>query len=675
MTLPNTSRGPPKTTAIARLRRAMAQGTCLIYFMQVDTSEEGSMIKPEQDQSMATVPSVVAGSLTTSVAGTTSPLEFTGETPGIDRVRPGMCGTREDDVHEVNDAAAVHPSTKAPCGEGHARAAGDEGGTLSSSYSSSDNGKHSRIHPTDVAGMSVPPRNRQVDGEPSDEPSACPEAGRDEALPQTESQQPTPPKAPTNGKRHKNHTKDVPKGRVWFDRWGLHAKDIWNIAELVHARRLASEPRPVAKLMDLITPDVLRLAFCLSHEESSSSDDKATREEMWSDPEPWLSVLMHDIQNKTYHPSPIRRQLIPKGDGTFRPLGLPALRDKVLQTALLLVLDPLLDPIFLDNSVGFRLLRKPQSAIHRVRKALESFHSAWVLDLDLKSYFDTIPWAPLMEMLENHVADPELLCLIQKILMAPIKTEHGRLEYPTKGTPQGGVLSPLLANLDLHHTLDMWLTTTLRKQTRGKLEFARFADDIVIIGDCAEDELLVYKNVTERMEVHGLTINKDKTQLVNMTRPDREPWLLGQTFPFLGFQFLWQEDHDRGWRLANVISDGSIKKSMMRTKRWLDQHMPEEVTESLPRDIVVPLQHRMAGFYGYYLHPHPDDVWALQKHNSQALQLILDTWGPAGLTPDEEADIRYVMDPVNRHKIYCMFRHYAKDGQGQPRRAEAFRPH
>lgn len=465
---------------------------------------------------------------------------------------------------------------------------------------------------------------------------------------------------------------DVPMGRSLLSKWNLRMDDVRHIAGMVQDRAKASQPRPVPKLMDLLTLEHLCLALCLIKEESSSADSAHTREEMWNDPEPWLASLHQELQEKTYQPSPIRRSEIPKGDGTMRPLGQPSLRDKVVQMALLLILDPLLDPHFIDNSVGFRLMKQPQQAIHRIRKALEGFPKGWVLDLDLKSYFDTIPWAPLLQMLKQYVGDPDLLRLIQLILMTPVRTKEGKLEYPTKGSPQGGVLSPLLANLYLHHILDTWLTTHIRKQIRGCMEFARFADDIVITVSHEEDAKLIHQKVMEQMEAHGLTINKDKTKLVNMTRPGRDAGCQDHSFPFLGFQFSWQPHQDRGWRLANVISESSIKKSLMRIQRWLEHHSLEPMTDDFCEYPARALGRRMAGFYGYYPHPHPDDVWALQKHNSQALQMILESWGPQGLSPEDEADVRYVMDPAHRVQVFQRYRHRPKRHESQPRRAEAF---
>jgi group II intron reverse transcriptase/maturase len=482
------------------------------------------------------------------------------------------------------------------------------------------------------------------------------------------------PKASPRGVRHHyNRRKKVPKGRTLLAHWGLHMVAIQNTSDTVQDRWRAAQPRPVGKLIDLFTQDLLRLALCLVNEESASADSRHTREAMWADPEPWLAVLLQELQDKTYRPSPIRRDEIPKGDGTFRPLGLPALRDKVVQMALLLILDPILDPQFVNNSVGFRLMRKPQEAIHRVRKALESFPTAWVIDLDLKDYFGTIPWAPLMEMLKRYVSDPDILHLIQQILMTPVKLASGKLEYPTQGTPQGGVLSPLFGNLYLHHILDMWLTSTIQKQIHGCLEFARFADDIVIIVTQADEAQSIHRMVMERMEAFGLACNAQKTKLVNMTRPSKAVGPQEQTFPFLGFQFSWQPDQARGWRLANVISDTSTRKSMMRLQQWLDHHSLEGMTEAFCEYPALALGRRMAGFYGYYLHPHPDDAWAIQKHNTQALELILNTWGPEGLSREDEADVRYIMDPDNRTKVFKRYRHLPAVQESQPRRAEAFK--
>lgn len=427
--------------------------------------------------------------------------------------------------------------------------------------------------------------------------------------------------------------------------------DAWTWVVLELANRVVShfDAHRATRTQDFfqfINEEVLWLATFLLHRKRASADTRREKMTYWQDPAKVARNLNHDIRAGIYRPHPIRTELIPKGDGTMRKLGLPALRDKLLQMAVLLVLDPVIDRFFLDQSVGFRLGRRPQEAIIRVRSAIERWKTAWVIDVDIRDYFGSIPHERLMAMI-LALTDQKTAALIGRILKSPTVESDGSRAHPTQGTPQGGVLSPLLANLYLHHALDLWLISVQNK-FKGEIEFARFADDIIVVCEREEDAQHLWPLVQTRLSSFGLEVNTMKSGLADMTRPDKPTYREGgqESFKFLGFQFKWVPDANRAWRLQNAMSDQSIAKSQLRFQRWLESHGPDN--SIAPIDA---LGRRMAGFYSYYLHPLDEDTLSLARHNSEMEDLILTRWLPLGLAEGEAEMIRDLLAIESRKEV------------------------
>src|SRR5207247_2153102 len=238
--------------------------------------------------------------------------------------------------------------------------------------------------------------------------------------------------------------------------------------------------------------------------------------------EAFLLELGSELAQKRYGTGAVRRVYIPKGNGKLRPLGIPNLRDRVVQTAVVLILEPIYEQDFLDCSYGFRPGRSAHTAVQALWRQVMDLGGCWVLEVDIRKFFDTLDRAHLRALLRQRVRDGVLLRLIDKWLKAGV-LEDGELTYPEAGTPQGGVISPLLANVYLHDVLDVWFEEVVKPCLKGRAFLVRYADDLVMGFACEEDARRVLAVLPKRFGKYGLTIHPDKTRLVPLLRPPSRP--------------------------------------------------------------------------------------------------------------------------------------------------------
>jgi RNA-directed DNA polymerase len=280
----------------------------------------------------------------------------------------------------------------------------------------------------------------------------------------------------------------------------------------------------------LFREDVLQLAWLRVEQNGGAPGiDNVTFTQIKSSNEGvlgFLEELRESLRNKTYHASPVKRVYIPKSNGKLRPLGIPTIRDRVAQMALLLMIEPIFEEDFLECSFGFRPEKSAHQALDQVVQAIEE-GKVQVYDADIQSYFDTIPHDKLLKALEHRIADRHVLALIRQWLRAPVHEAGQPMKRTELGTPQGGVISPLLANLFLHW-FDKVFHSNTGPATWAKAKLVRYADDFVILARYLTSRIQQY--VEMKIEAWmGLQLNREKTKVIDLNR--------GESFTFLGYTF------------------------------------------------------------------------------------------------------------------------------------------
>jgi RNA-directed DNA polymerase len=308
--------------------------------------------------------------------------------------------------------------------------------------------------------------------------------------------------------------------------------------------------------------------------------------------ERYLAELQASLVDGKYRPDPVKRVDIPKGDGKTRPLGIPTVKDRIVQTALKMVIEPIFEVQFLAGSYGFRPGRGCKDALREVDRLLKEGYTH-VVDADLKGYFDTIPHDRLMALVEGSISDSRVLALIDGFLRQEIMSEMARWQ-PTTGTPQGAVLSPLLANLYLH-PLDLLME-------QGGYRMVRYADDFVILCATEAEATAALRRITAWVNANGLTLHPDKTRVGNCLQP-------GQGFDFLGYRF------EAGCRFVR-------DKSLLAFKDKVRAKTGRSRGDSLGR-IVADLNPLLRGWFGYFKHARPRLFRVLDGFIRRRLRAIL----------------------------------------------------
>lgn len=313
-----------------------------------------------------------------------------------------------------------------------------------------------------------------------------------------------------------------------------------------------------------------------------------------------LSRLLHQAKSGSYVAPPVKRVHIPKGDGKeTRGIGMPTIEDKVLQRAIAMLLEPIYEQDFKYFSYGFRPGRSAHEALACIWSQTMNQKTRWILEVDIRKYFDTLKKECLRKFLDRRVRDGVIRRLIGKWLAAGV-WEKGALSYPEDGTPQGGVISPLLSNVYLHEVLDCWYEEEVKPRMKGHTFLVRFADDFILGFESKEDAEKVYRVLFKRFEKYGLSLHPTKTRLVPFGCPKEttdgskenpKP----ETFDFLGFTHYWGKSRRGGW----VVRRKTMRKRLTRSFKAISQWSRENRHEPL-RQQVEQLGRKLKGHFGYY---------------------------------------------------------------------------
>lgn len=358
----------------------------------------------------------------------------------------------------------------------------------------------------------------------------------------------------------------------------------------------------LAYLMDI---DWLMEAYRRTRKDGAVGVDGVTAEDYEQDLEANLQSLLNRAKSGTYKAPPVRRVHIPKGNSTTetRPLGIPTLEDKVLQRAVVMLLDPLYEQDFLDCSYGFRRGRSAHDALKAFREPMMNNRprGGWVLEVDIRKFFDNLDHHHLRQFLRVRVRDGVLLRLIDKWLKAGIM-EDGSISYPESGSPQGGVISPLISNVFLHYVLDLWFEQEVKPRLRRQAFLVRYADDFVTGFRDEHDAQRVMAVIPKRLGKFGLTVHPTKTKLVRFRQPsskskDRDgPDDRPGTIDLLGFTHYWALSFkSQYWVIKLKTAHDRFSRSVRRIDHWCRDNRHLSLAEQQHK-----LNQKLRGHYAYF---------------------------------------------------------------------------
>jgi group II intron reverse transcriptase/maturase len=340
--------------------------------------------------------------------------------------------------------------------------------------------------------------------------------------------------------------------------------------------------RAFLSLAHHIDVEFLGEAFRRTRKDGARGVDGRTGKEYREDLEGNLRSLLDRFKSGRYKAPPVRRTYVPKGDGRKqRRIGIPTFEDKVLQRAVTMVLEAVYEQDFLPCSYGYRPGRSAHGALEDLWQGLTEMGGGWVLELDIEAFFDNLDHSRLRRVLDQRVSDGVLRRTIDKWLAAGV-LEGEELSYPDAGTPQGGVASPLLANVYLHDALDVWFAKHVRPRLQGRGFMIRFADDAVMVFSEEKDARRMMEVLPERLRQYGLTLHPTKTRLVFFRPPlraggDRSSRDEPRGFDFLGFTHHWGRSRRGSWVVRRKTASSRFRRALKRASRWFQRVRHEPV--------------------------------------------------------------------------------------------------
>jgi RNA-directed DNA polymerase len=362
-----------------------------------------------------------------------------------------------------------------------------------------------------------------------------------------------------------------------------------------------SQPRiKFTSLVHLINEDSLKQCHHELPNNKATGINGTTKEQYEKNLDENIKELLSSLKRKSYRPVPVRRLYIPKvGTNKKRPLGIPEHEDKVVQKAIAKILNAIYENDFLDCSLGFRPNRNCHDALKILNHYIESKNIKYVVDADIMGFFDNVDHQWMMKFLSHRINDPNLLRILRSFLKGGYM-EEGKNYKTDSGTPQGGVISPILANIYLHYVLDLWFERKVRKECRGIAYIVRYADDFVCCFQHKDEAEKFYSELKDRLKEFNLEIAEDKTKIIpfgKFVEESSEKNGTGKpsTFDFLGFTHYCSKSQNGRFRVKRKTSRKKIKAKLSQSKDWLKSNRHENIHVIMDR-----FCRSLRGYYNYY---------------------------------------------------------------------------
>lgn len=344
-------------------------------------------------------------------------------------------------------------------------------------------------------------------------------------------------------------------------------------------------------LYSFLNRHTLIRAYHSLNKDAAPGVDKITYEEYGENLESNVIDLERRLKEKLYHAKVIRRKDIPKDNGKTRPIGILVLEDKLVQWVVREILQALFEPLFYKHSYGYRPNRSARQAVEQLWQELMGKYR-FVVEVDIKNFFDTIDHDLMVKMLEKRVDDKSLISLIKQWMRAGVLHDDGWIENPEQGTPQGGVISPILANIYLHYVLDQWFQTEVRLHSESDITLVRYADDYVAAFRFERDADQFYRWLPGRFAKFGLTLSEEKTKKIQFNRFEKEK---SEPFNFLGFTFFWDVSR-KGNDVVKVHTSGKkINRTLRELKQWIKDNRSKPISW-----IMAHLKMKLQGHKNYF---------------------------------------------------------------------------
>ena len=387
------------------------------------------------------------------------------------------------------------------------------------------------------------------------------------------------------------------------------------------AEKARKEPQfKFTSLYHLMNEEHLRECFKRLRKDAAAGIDKMTKEKYAENLDSNLSNLTERLHRMAYRPQPVRRKYIPKpGSDKQRPLGIPCFEDKLVQAGLVRILEAVYEQDFIGDSYGFRPKRSCHQALRALSESVENGPVNHIIEADIKGFFDNVKQDWLMKFLEHRIGDKRILRMVKRFLKAGV-SEDGSITVSDDGTPQGGVISPLLANIYLHYALDLWLEKVVRKRCTGQVRLIRVADDFVVCLQYKAEAEEVERILIERLGKFGLEVEPTKTRVVefgryaaeNAKRRGERP----ETFDFLGFTHYCGTRRDgKGFRMKRITARKKFTSKVKAFKGWL-----KTARTMKTKELWEVAKAKLRGHYAYY--GVSDNLPGIMRFSEEAKRLL-----------------------------------------------------